>query len=287
MRHGGLSIAGRRWHNRGIGEETRMTTGMSTGHIDLAFADRPEGGRIARVTIAHEAKLNTFNPTLMHRFIETMALLARTEDLRGVVLTGAGPKAFIGGADIGAMAAIADGQGAEAFIRLVHGCCAAVRACPVPVIGRINGWTLGAGLELAAACDMRIAATTAHFGMPEVRVGIPSVVEAALLPGLIGWGRTRRLLLLAETIDAATALDWGLVEHVVAPEGLDAAVAEWLDHLCAAGPAAIRNQKALIRQWEDLPLGAAIEAGVAAFARSWDGDEPTRMMRGFLERRRG
>jgi enoyl-CoA hydratase/carnithine racemase len=161
-----------------------------------------------------------------------------------------------------------------------------VRDCPVPVIGRINGWTLGAGLELAAACDMRIAATTARFGMPEVRVGIPSVVEAALLPGLIGWGRTRRLLLLAETIDAAEAERWGLVERVVAPEALDAAVAEWIDHLCAAGPLAIRNQKALIRQWEGLPVGEAIAAGIPAFARAWDTEEPRRMMRGFLERRR-
>lgn len=256
------------------------------GEVRVAFEERAEGGRVARVTIAHEAKLNTLNPGLMQRFAAAMAELGTLEDLRAVVLTGAGVRAFIGGADIGAMAAIADGAAAEAFIRLVHGCCAAVRDCPVPVVGRINGWTLGAGLEVAAACDMRIAADTAKFGMPEVRVGIPSVVEAALLPGLIGWGRTRRLLLLAETIDAAEAERWGLVERVVPPAALDAAVEEALAHLCAAGPRAIRNQKALIRQWEDLPTGQAIEAGIAAFARAWATDEPSRMMRGFLDRRR-
>ncbi|MBX9699561.1 MAG: enoyl-CoA hydratase/isomerase family protein [Acetobacteraceae bacterium] len=256
------------------------------GEVLVAFEDRPEGGRVARVTIAHERKLNTLNPELMRRFVAAMAALSAQDGLRAVVLTGAGPKAFVGGADIGVMAAIADSAAAEAMIRLVHGCCAAVRDCPVPVIGRINGWTLGAGLELAAACDMRIAAATAHFGMPEVRVGIPSVVEAALLPGLIGWGRTRRLLLLAETIDAAEAERWGLVERVVAPEALDAAVEEALAHLCAAGPEAIRTQKALIRRWEDLPVGAAIEAGVAAFASAWDTDEPRRMMGAFLARKR-
>ena len=117
------------------------------------------------------------------------------------------------------MAGLEDGEAARAFITLVHGCCRAVRDCPVPVIGRLGGWTLGAGLELAAACDLRIAAEHAQFGMPEVRVGIPSVVEAALLPGLIGWGRTRRLLLLGETIGAAEALAWGLVEQVVRPGG--------------------------------------------------------------------
>ena len=144
---------------------------------------------------------------------------------------------------------------------------------------------VGAGLELAAACDLRIAADTAQFGMAEVRVGIPSVVEAALLPGLIGWGRTRRLLLLGETIGAAEALDWGLVERVVRAEDLDAAVQDWLGHLGAAGRQALRRQKALIRQWEDLPLGQAVAAGIPAFAASWETEEPRRMLGAFAQRR--
>ncbi len=256
------------------------------GEIRVEMRSRSETGQVAFVTIAHERKLNTLNAPLMRRFIEAVQALSAEPDLRAVVLTGAGEKAFVGGADIGEMAAIPDGDAARAFITLVHGCCRAVRDCPVPVIARVNGWTLGAGLELAAACDLRIAAETAQFGMPEVRVGIPSVVEAALLPGLIGWGRTRRLLLLGETISAAEALDWGLLERVVPPAGLDGAVEEWLAHLGAAGPLAIRNQKTLIRQWEDLPLGQAIAAGIPAFARSWESDEPRRMMRHFLDRPR-
>ncbi len=262
---------------------------VQQGEIEVALEPAPGdggAGRIARVTIAHAAKLNTLNTPLMRRFTAALAELAALDDLRAVVLTGAGPKAFVGGADIREMAAILDGAGATAFIEGVHACCAAVRDCPVPVIARINGWTLGAGLELAAACDLRIAAESARFGMPEVRVGIPSVVEAALLPGLIGWGRTRRLLLLGETIGAAEAERWGLVEQVVPDAGLDAGVAAWLADLCAAGPRAIRNQKALIRQWEDLPMRDAIAAGVPAFARAWDGEEPRRMMEGFLARRR-
>ncbi|GGC42670.1 enoyl-CoA hydratase [Siccirubricoccus deserti] len=243
-------------------------------------------GAVAFVIIAHEAKLNTLNPELMREFAATFARLSADETLHAVVLTGAGPKAFVGGADIGAMAALEDGEAARAFITLVHGCCRAVRDCPVPVIGRINGWTLGAGLELAAACDLRIAADTARFGMPEVRVGIPSVVEAALLPGLIGWGRTRRLLLLGETIGAAEAAEWGLVEKVVPAERLDAAVTEWLALLGEAGPRAIRLQKALIRRWEDLPLGEAVAAGIPAFTAAWDTDEPRRLLGGFAARRR-
>lgn len=257
-----------------------------TGGIRVEIEERPGIGRVAAVTIAHEAKLNTLNPGLMRDFAAAFARLSEDAALHAVVLTGAGPKAFVGGADITAMAALQDGEAAREFITLVHGCCRAVRDCPVPVIARINGWTLGAGLELAAACDLRIAAEHAQFGMPEVRVGIPSVVEAALLPGLIGWGRTRRLLLLGETIGAAEAAEWGLVEAVVPAAGLDAKVAEWLGHLGAAGGQALRLQKRLIRRWEDLPMAEAIAAGIPAFAAAWDTDEPRRMLGAFAQRRR-
>lgn len=255
------------------------------GAIEIEIREAPSTGRVAFVTIAHEAKLNTLNPDLMREFAAAMARLGADDGLQAAVLTGAGPKSFVGGADITVMAGLPDGAAARDFITLVHGCCRAVRDCPVPVIARINGWTLGAGLELAAACDLRLAADHAQFGMPEVRVGIPSVVEAALLPGLIGWGRTRRLLLLGETIDAAAALDWGLVEAVVPAAQLDAAVAAWLDHLGAAGRQALRLQKRLIRQWEDLPTGAAIEAGIPAFAAAWETEEPRRMLGSFAHRR--
>ena len=175
---------------------------------------------------------------------------------------------------------------ARAFIRRISAVNAAIRACPVPVIARIQGWCLGAGLEIAAACDLRIASDRAAFGMPEVRVGIPSVVEAALLPNLIGWGRTRRLLLLAETLDAATAESWGLVERVVPHAALDAALDEWLHLLLEAGPRAIRDQKALISRWEGLGLEAAIAAGIDAFGGAFETDEPRRMLGAFLQRKR-
>lgn len=249
------------------------------GRMDVR---RSHDGRVAHVAVDHDAKLNTLNPDLMREFAATFAALAREEALRAVVLTGTGQRAFIGGADISVMAAIPGEAAAQDFIRLVHGCCRAVRDLPVPVIARVNGWCLGAGLEVAAACDLRIAADSAKFGMPEVRVGIPSVVEAALLPGLIGWGRTRRLLLLAETIGAREAEEWGLVERVVSDAGLDAAVEEWLHLLLEAGPQAIRGQKALIRKWEDSTVTQGIAAGVEAFGASWRSDEPERMLGGFM-----
>jgi len=253
------------------------------GRIELRHSHE---GRVAHVTVDHDAKLNTLNPALMRDFAARFAALSADGALRAVVLAGAGPRAFIGGADISVMAGLATEEAAEEFIRLVHGCCRAIRDCPVPVIARIHGWCLGAGLEVAAACDLRIAAEGAKFGMPEVRVGIPSVVEAALLPGLIGWGRTRRLLLLGETIGAAEALAWGLVERVVPEAGLDRAVHEWLERLLEAGPQAIRSQKALIRKWEDSSVSQAIAAGIESFAASWRTEEPARMLGGFLAARK-
>ncbi len=199
-----------------------------------------------------------------------------------MVVTGAGERAFVGGADIREMALIDGPDAARNFITGVHRACAAVRACPVPVVARIQGYCFGAGLELAAACDFRIASEMAELGMPEVRLGIPSVVEAALLPALIGWGRTRRLLLTGETIDAETALAWGLVEEVAAAVELDAAVDACLADILACGPGAIRQQKALITAWETLPLGEAIAAGVEAFADAYRTDEPQRMMAEFI-----
>jgi enoyl-CoA hydratase/carnithine racemase len=221
----------------------------------------------------------------MQDFVREVETLGAREDLRAVVLTGAGDKAFIGGANIGELARL-DRATAADFITLVHRCCDVLRQLPVPVIARIDGHALGAGLEIAASCDLRVATSRSHFGMPEVKVGIPSVVEAALLPGLIGWGRARELLLLGEPIDAATALRWGLVERVVEPDALDREVDGIVGALLAAGPEAVRIQKALIRQWQELPLGAAIEAGIDAFVRSFDSDEPKRMLGAFLSRRR-
>jgi len=255
-----------------------------TGSIGVAIEER-KLGTLARVTVQNAAKLNTLNSHLMLAFVTELEALGKRDDLRAVVLTGAGDKAFIGGADIFEMATL-DTEQAEAFITLVHRSCSALREMPVPVIAGVNGYALGAGLEVAAACDLRIASSNAVFGMPEVKVGIPSVVEAALLPGLIGWGRTRELLLFGETIDAATALAWDLVEQVVAPDALDAAVETRLNGLLAAGPRAVRLQKKLIRDWENMTLDHAVRAGIESFTQAYATDEPARMMAAFVDRAR-
>jgi enoyl-CoA hydratase/carnithine racemase len=253
--------------------------------VDISW-DRRHAGVVAHVVFDNARRLNVLNPPALLDLTEAFLGLARENDLRCVVFSGAGGRAFIGGADINHMTTMKHAEDGRRFITMVHKLCQAIRDCPVPVICRLEGYTLGAGLEVAAACDIRIAADNAHFGMPEVRVGIPSVVEAALLPRLIGWGRTSWLLLTAENIDAATADRWGMVEQVVPVAGLDAAVGRCVDSIVEATPLAVRAQKRLMRRWERLPLDEAVQAGIDAFAQSVSDGEHLERMTAFVNRKR-
>ncbi len=243
------------------------------------------GGRVALVMIANPARLNALSAAAILELTETLRRLAADAQLRAVVLTGAGDKAFSGGVDLDELGATTHATAREGITRL-HRCITAVRDCPVPVIARVNGYCIGGALELAAACDLRIAADHARFGMPEVRLGIPSVIEAALLARLMGAGRARWLLLTGELIDAAEALRWGLVERVVDAGSLDGEVDQALDAILAGGPQAIRAQKRLNRAYEELPFAQAVALSIDEFEGAYAGGEPQRLMRDYLERRR-
>jgi len=233
------------------------------------------GARVARITIDNPRKRNILNRATLAQLVAAFRDAAGDPTTRAVVLTGTGERAFVGGADLDELAAL-DLASAREFISLLHDACAAARDCPLPVIARINGVCIGGGLELAASCDLRIAADTAVFSMPEVRLGIPSVIEAALLPRLIGAGRARWLVMTGEAIGTAEALAWGLVERATPPQQLDDAVNAALDAILACDPAAIRAQKRLCKLWEEAPLDASVRASIDEFARSYASPEPAR-----------
>ncbi len=241
---------------------------------------------IATVSVNNAAKANRLGAATIAAFIQAVEALGADSELRVLIVTGEGDRAFMGGANLFELGEL-NPVTARVFITQVHRMCHVLRDLPVPVIARVNGWCLGAGLEAMVACDMRVAADTAMFGMPEVKVGLPSVVEAALLPQLIGWGRTRILLYTGENIDAPTALTWGLVEKVVPPAELDAAVEAWASAIVAAGPRAIRLQKELIRDWEAMPVTDGVQAGIRSLARAYETDEPTRLIGETVARLRG
>jgi len=246
--------------------------------------DRDSRG-VVRLTICKAGPLNILGSESMHAFREGVQALAPDKQIRALILAGESPRSMIGGADIKEMARLDQGT-AEKFITALRALCETVRTFPATVIARMPGWCLGGGLEVAAASDFRIAANDAKFGMPEVRVGIPSVIHAALLPRQIGFARARRLVMPAENIDAATALAWGLVDVVASEGGLAAAIEKLVDALLKCGPEALRAQKLLLRQWEELPLTEAIDLSVGAFGRSFLTDEAKRLMQAFIDRKR-
>jgi enoyl-CoA hydratase/carnithine racemase len=244
---------------------------------------RDHDGSVVTVSINNAAGLNCLGQAQIMAFIEIVGTLADDPNLRLLIVTGEGNRAFMGGANLHELGALNPTK-ARDFLKLVHGMCKVVRDLPVPVIARVNGFCLGAGLELMAACDLHIASDNAVFGMPEVKIGLPSVVEAALLPQLIGWGRTKLLVYTGDNVDARTALDWGLVEKVVPAAELDAALGVWVNSIVESGPKAIRLQKELVREWEAMPVNEAIEAGIRSIQRAYQTDEPTRMVGAAIAR---
>jgi enoyl-CoA hydratase/carnithine racemase len=254
---------------------------MTEATITTTFEAR-DGGRIARVTLENARRANCLSQALVEQIGAAFGELAGADDLRLAVLTGAGDRAFMAGADLNELGS-ASPAAARGYISALQATHQAIRDLPVPVIARINGACMGAGLEMAASCDIRIAADHARFSMPEVLIDIPSVIEAALFPRLIGWGRTAWLLYRGDAIDAATALDWGLVEKAVPADALDDAVEELVAVICANGATGIRLQKALMREWERLQLDDAIKAGIDALEQAYRDGDP----RGAIARYRG
>jgi enoyl-CoA hydratase/carnithine racemase len=227
--------------------------------------------------------LNLLDGELIAALHAAFTTLGADASVRAAVLTGSG-RAFTGGMNVHVLRDL-DVPGAKALITAIHAAIASVHRAPFPVIARVNGFCLGAGFELALACDVRIAADVARFGLPEVRVGVPSVIEAALLPALVGPGRAAEMMLTGESIDAERAQAWGLVNRVAAAPELDAAVDAMVDKVLACGPAAIRLQKELMLRWRHTDLATAVEYGINAFATAYATDEPREGARAFLEKR--
>lgn len=253
---------------------------MSEAGVHVKTEER-HGGRIAVIAVDNQRRLNCLSTPLIVGLTQAFARLGQDQALRVVVLTGAGDRAFIGGADLNELGALC-ADSARLFITRLHQACEAIRVCPVPVIGRINGFCLGAGLEVAASCDFRAAAEAAQFGMPEVHMGLPSVIEAALLPGMIGWGRTREMLLTGVMYSAAEALAMGFVQKSVPAAELDAAVDHWIAGICRATPEAIRSQKALMNRWERVSLEEGVYAGIDALSEAYKTGEPQAAIQAFF-----
>src|SRR5688572_3505905 len=213
-------------------------------------------GGVARIFLNRPRKVNALDSATLDALV---AAIGKVDAGTRVAVLGGHGSAFCGGADVAELGSL-NPDSAKVFIGKIHAACAALRALPVPVVARLHGAVIGAGLELAAACDLRVAARGTRFAMPEVKLGIPSVVEAALLPRLMGSGRAAWLVLTGEAIDARRALEWGLIEEIGDGERL-------VQHLLAADRAALRMQKELLQLWDEAPLATSVAASIERFTQ--------------------
>jgi len=240
---------------------------------------------IATLQITCGGPLNIISSVSARLLTATLRDIAVDSRVRVVLLRGSGTKTFVGGADIREMAALSP-EAARAFITDLHALCEAVRDMPVPTVAVVRGWCIGVGLELASACDLRIASDDAHFTMPEVRIGIPSVIQGAFLTRLVGEGRARWLMLTGESIDSITAERWGLLNEVAGAEALDSAVDRLARLMAAHGAAGMRAQKRVLRTGEAPHLDAAMRHSIEIFSAPFETTEPADAMQAFLSKRR-
>ncbi|PCH62962.1 MAG: enoyl-CoA hydratase [SAR86 cluster bacterium] len=232
--------------------------------------------RVAYINLDNINKANALNAQLIENLRCIFDELAQDEMLRAVVLGGNG-KGFSAGADISIMQSL-DAAGGRNFITGLHRLIHSIRSLPVPVIGKLHGYCFGGALEMAAACDFRIGEVGLIIGMPEVKVGIPSVIEAALLPNLIGWGKTREMLLTGANFNGSDAYEMGFLQKIVSLDEMDDAIEAWLSHILDSGALAVRSQKALMAKWEEMKLSEAIVEGIEHFSRAYETDEPAQLM---------
>jgi enoyl-CoA hydratase/carnithine racemase len=222
------------------------------------MVDVEREGSVARIFLNRPEKANALNSAALEELRHALRGLEKDETLRVVALGGRG-KTFCGGADTKELKNLTAST-AGAFVEKIHDVCQAIRELPVPVVARLHGAVIGAGLEIAAACDLRVAAEGTKFAMPEVRLAIPSVVEAALLPRLMGSGRAAWLVLTGEAIDARKALAWGLIEELGDGEQL-------LQRLLAGDREALRVQKQLLHLWDEASLATSVAASIERFTQ--------------------
>ena len=216
---------------------------MATVHTRI---DAQPAGSVAWVTVDNRTKLNVIGRKLIRHLNKTIDSLGKNCAIRALVLEGKGTQAFIGGADIGEMADFTP-DSARSFITDLHGLCRRLRDYPIPTLARIEGYCLSAGMQIAASCDIRAASTSSKFGMPEVRIEIPSVIEAALLPRSVGWGGPSEMVLIGDIVDGPATHTMDFVHCLVPSMDLNDAIDRWLDSILAGGPTAIRSQKAPLR----------------------------------------
>ena len=243
------------------------------------------GEQIATVTIDRSAVLNALNDATIAEIEAAFTRLRGDDSVAVIILTGAGEKAFVAGADIKELAS-QDAQEARARALAGQRAFAAIEDCGKPVIGAINGFALGGGLELALACHLRYVANTARLGLPEVTLGIiPGYGGTQRLTRIVGRGRALQMVLTGEMIGAGEAVAYGLANGVAPPDELIATVRKVAETLVSRGPVALQLALDAVLRGEDATLddGLSIEADLFGLVSATE--DMKEGMAAFLEKR--
>jgi len=245
-----------------------------------------EAAGVVTLTLNRPDKLNAINPQMMADLHSAVTALSARPEVRALILTGAGEKAFAAGADIAAMADMTAAR-ARTFAQVGHRVGALLETAHFPVIGAVNGFALGGGCELALTCDFLYASEKAKFGQPEVKLGvIPGFGGTQRLARRVGIGRARELCFTGEIIGAEEALRIGLVNGVTKPEELLTKVRAIATAIAERGPLAVASAKRVINAGADVPLATANELEVQAFSALFGSSDQKEGMSAFLAQKK-
>jgi len=249
-----------------------------------SFVSSERRGSIALVTIDNPP-MNALSSALLEELEAELDALDADDDVRAIVIRGAGERAFVAGADIKEFPALREGSSggpARGLHRLGH----RMDAARTPFVAAIRGFCLGGGLELAMCCDVRVCADDARLGQPEIKLGlIPGGGGTQRLPRLVGLGRAQLLNLTGEFVDAETAYAWGLVEKVVPVDELDSAALEVAGQIAARSPHAVGVLRELARTTRDLSLEEGLRREADAFERCLRSEDGGEGVAAFIEKR--
>lgn len=250
----------------------------------MSFVELKKNGKTAVLTINRPEALNALNSQVLSDLKAALDELKKEADLRCLIITGAGPKSFVAGADIGEMSTMNPKKG-EAFGIAGNKVMSQVASFPCPVIAAVNGYALGGGFELALACDLRLASEKARFAFPETGLGItPGFGGTQRLARLVGPALASELIFTGRTVKADEALAKGMVSQVCAPEELLDKAQELADTIAGRAPIAIRQAKKAIRGGLDLTLEKGLDYESECFGECFDSEDQKNAMKAFVEK---
>ncbi len=248
---------------------------------NLIFEKAP----VALVTVNRPKALNALNVRVVEELAQVLRDVRHDPAVLAMIITGAGDRAFVAGADIAAMTTMSTVEGLE-FCRLGHRVMQSMEELPIPIIAAVNGFALGGGLELAMACDMIVATDKARFGQPEINLAlIPGFGGTQRLPRRIGHPRARQLILTGDMIDAKTALEWGLINQVVAPDQLLATARQLAEKIASKSPITVREAKAALIAAATMTEDAGLKLEQQAFGVCFASADRIEGTTAFVEKR--